>query len=72
MTKTEIKKALYKEKPTAKRGIVSSVVYNTNVYRTTLADGTDVKFSIPDSEWNSDTFQDEMPAQLLIRWLDAV
>lgn len=62
MTKTEIKKELYKQKPTA------NFLKNEDdaVYYTTLLNGLDITFKIPHQEA---TFDRQVPAQLLIRWL---
>lgn len=63
MTKTEIKKALYKEKPIATRvSIVSGFAW----YETKIEAGK-LGFKIPLSE--SIGFDETIPAQLLIRWL---
>lgn len=64
-TKNEIKKSLYKEKPTA-------VYQNVNgkgeaLFRTTLKSKVSVEFLIPREE--QEGFEKEMPAQLLIRWM---
>lgn len=63
MTKNEIKKELYKQKPIA----LETADYPTfKSYQTTLEDGTLVIFDIPKDEGE---FDSEMPAQLLIRWM---
>lgn len=64
MTKDEIKKALYKEKPTAKKGSKSSMY---QYYDTKLSTGMYVQFRVPLLEVGS--LSDTEPAQLLIRWL---
>ena len=63
MNAIEIKKALYKEKPTAKRlEVVSGFVwYSTEIEVGKLA------FKIPENE--AINFSEYEPAQLLIRWL---
>lgn len=74
MTKTEVKKALYKQKPIAKyiTNIGELAVYKTSVNH---ADGYDysIRFYIPikelfDTEGNR-IISEEESAQLLIRWL---
>jgi len=66
MTLNELKKVLYKEKPTA-------FLHNTNdgekTYIAEVSDGKSVFFRIPKSEV-TDEFKDEVPAQLLIRWIE--
>lgn len=64
MKTNEIKKALYKEKPTAKKTSFIADYYN---YVTQLENGTIVEFNIPKKE--GEHFEDNIPAQLLIRWL---
>lgn len=64
MTKDEIKKALYKEKPIAKKGSKSSMY---QYYDTYLLIGMHVQFRVPLLEAGS--LFDSEPAQLLIRWL---
>lgn len=69
----EIKKSLYKEKPTAKEMDVVSTDNLTgtepySVYWATVND-TIVKFVIPHKEMGENRFEKEVPAQLLIRWL---
>lgn len=66
----KIKKALYKEKPIARQPTIDTDSLKDYVlYAAILADGTHVAFEIPNSEYSPDVFGDEMPAQLLIRWL---
>lgn len=63
MTPTEIKKALYREKPEAKRlSTVSGFVW----YETKIEAGR-LGFKIPEHE--AKDFGQTEPAQLLIRWL---
>lgn len=64
MTKDEIKKTLYKEKPIAEKGSKSSMY---QYYGATLSIGMHVQFSVPLSEMGA--LSDSEPAQLLIRWL---
>lgn len=69
MNINEVKKALYKEKPTAtligksRRGDTPSVTYKAR-----LESGQKVLFRIPMTE--SVGLRQKEPAQLLIRWLD--
>lgn len=70
----EIKKALYKEKPTAKKtaqinGLVDPPIMLHAEYKCKLSNGTTVIFAVPRKEMGEKTFDDEMPAQLLIRWM---
>lgn len=74
MEKSEIKKALYKEKPIAKiTGLYRDG--GSKDYETTLSTGEVVKFYVPIQEQRGSTgilpeFQvNEIPAQLLIRWI---
>ena len=63
MSRTEIKKELYKQKPTAVRTNYQGEYVR---YVTQLNDASVVQFEIPNQEA---TFGNEVPAQLLIRWL---
>ena len=78
MNKSEIKKALYKQKPIARRlGLkkegLPEELKDVAVYLATIVIGSGkgvlVEFRIPFDEMNSGNFTAEMPAQLLIRWL---
>lgn len=62
----DIKKALYKQKPTAKR---TDIVYDRHHYIAELDDIGIVYFNVPESEMGPMIFETEMEAQLLIRWL---
>ena len=70
MTTTEVKKALYKQKP-----IANYVGYEDEslIYEASLNDGTVIHFEIPYEESRTEDniaiFQKEEPAQLLIRWI---
>ena len=69
---TEIKKALYKQKPIAKRILIQRDKMNIEVhtYRTAVSIGgimVAITFKIPENE--AKEFETEMEAQLLIRWL---
>ena len=61
----EIKKALYKEKPTA-RLMAVDLDTKAATYETTCSHG-EVVFEIPEDE--NENFPEEIPAQLLIRWI---
>ena len=65
MEKNEIKKRLYKDGPIAALKEVRSdgVLYYTKV------DGTTIYFLIPLGEVGEVVWELEMPAKLLIRWL---
>jgi len=66
MELNEIKKALYKEKPLAK------VITETNEHKgyvCGLENGATVYFHVPLSEMGENEFDDEISAQLLIRWI---
>lgn len=61
--KNEIKKLLYKEKPTA---YLAGISHTHHIYTCDLQDKTIVRFEIPIEEAD---FEKEVPAQLLIRWM---
>ena len=70
----EIKKALYREKPIAKKtaqimGLVDPPIMLHAEYKCKLKDGTTVIFAVPRKEMGEKPFDDEVPAQLLIRWM---
>jgi len=73
MKPEDIKKALYKEKPIAKfvrtktEGVIRAVSHW--VYSAKLNDGNEVLFEVPTKEMGEAGFSQDMPAQLLIRWL---
>lgn len=71
MELNEIKKVLYKEKPTAllygEEGSPASNDY-TFIYFTVMSIG-EVTFRVPVSEMGEKVFGAELPAQLLIRWM---
>lgn len=72
MTTNELKKALYKEKPIARmimEGESPEGTEYTYWYGTQLADETVVTFKVPRSEMGENEFEKEVPAQLLIRWM---
>lgn len=63
MTTDNIKKALYRQKPTAVRTNYQGEYVH---YVTQLDDYSIIQFEIPSQEA---TFGNEVPAKLLIRWL---
>lgn len=65
MNNTEIKKYLYRVKPTAKAVAKLDKVY---LYHADI-DQHYVAFRVPIDEMGENLFEDEIPAQLLIRWL---
>ncbi len=74
MKKEEIKKALYKEKPLATEietisggGEISDIGIATYEAQTSLGK---VTFRVPYSEMGEERFEEQLPAQLLIRWLN--
>ena len=71
MTKNEIEKALYKEKPIAIKGIAGVDLEGKNIYtyKTKLQNGVEVSFVIREDEYDEDKFTNSMPAQLLRRWI---
>lgn len=62
----EIKKALYKEKPTA---VFQKMEKGHAYYATVLSDWTRVDFKIPFTDMQETPFLLNMEAQLLIRWI---
>lgn len=64
MTTTEIKKALYKDKPTANRLSTAGGF----VWYEAKLDNKKVTFKIPEKE--AAGFNQTEPAQLLIRWIN--
>jgi len=77
ITHNEIKKALYKEKPIAKMtddgktGIRGATAITGSIYMAKTSIGN-VRFFVPHHEIDSDLLKLEMPAQLLIRWIDSL
>jgi hypothetical protein len=73
MTINDIKKALYKEKPTAhlqhvrKIGVSVALVYLCHLRGEDLS--ADLVFDVPVAELTDGLFGKEMPAQLLIRYM---
>ena len=74
MTKEEIKKVLYKEKPLAVEvetisggGEISDNGITTYETQTSLGK---IVFKVPYSEMGEERFEEQLPAQLLIRWLE--
>jgi hypothetical protein len=69
MEKNEVKKELYKQKPVATfEKIVGGVAYWTCEV-SSEDKPISVKFSVPFSEIQDSEFLNEIPAQLLIRWI---
>lgn len=64
MNANDVKKALYKEKPIAKRIFLNA---KRAVYATKLENGMQINFKIPADE--CETFGLDIEAQLLIRWM---
>lgn len=70
---TEIKKALYREKPHANCIHQGNHVYQYWCYINTLPQCKKpyrVNFTVPISDMGDATFGLQMPAQLLIRWIE--
>lgn len=67
MNATEIKKALYKERPIAHRQYYPDDKYYY-YYQATTSTG-EIDFRVPINEMGEKTFDNKLPAQLLIRWL---
>lgn len=63
----EVKKMLYKEKPIATLNSKSTIKY---YYSAVLESGYHVFFIVPIDDMGEHEFTDQMPAQLLIRWID--
>lgn len=61
----EIKRALYKEKPIA---IMQRATQEGLEYKTTCSLG-EINFIVPREDFGEGGFNDEEPAQLLIRWI---
>jgi len=66
MEKTEIKKALYKQNPTATLLFIQNGVA---FYETSLDDGTVIYFDVPVSDMGEAKFMAEVEAKFLIRWI---
>ncbi len=68
MTLTEIKKALYKEKPIATLTTKDEQEYR---YVTLLESINDfIAFRVPTKDMGDHRFKDDEPAHLLIRWIE--
>jgi hypothetical protein len=67
MTKIEIKKALYKEKPEA---FLQHIRMGNAYYTASLAQGEMVNFCVPVEEMGDTDFFTTMDAKLLQRWID--
>lgn len=69
MNTNEIKKALYREKPIARKYSYNLVMEGGVMhYKTILSNGVKVYFKIPVRD-APENLAEEEPAQLLIRWL---
>ena len=69
MTTNDIKKALYKQKPTARLGSIHlGIAYYMAII---VIDGQDegIHFEIPVTDMGEATFLVDMPANLLNRWI---
>lgn len=66
MTKNEIKKALYRQKPTAQLEKIRKGVAH---YYTQLIEGDFISFEIPVNDMGDSDLFSEMDAKLLIRWI---
>jgi len=67
MNLTEIKKALYKEKP------IANCIHKGNYhfkYRCRLEDNTKINFSVPVADMGDLPFGNQEQGQLLIRYID--
>ena len=64
----EIKKALYKEKPIAKRVFFPMQLKYYDA-KTSIGE---IRFIIPIEDFGTIEWLDEMPAQLLIRWIRGI
>ena len=67
METNEIKKFLYKEKPLARR--VENAGDDKRYTYHVLLNHEDIFFDVPISDMGEKIFDEEIPAQLLIRWL---
>lgn len=67
MNKNELKKYLYRENPVAELLMVrmGNVYYMTNG-----PENTEIRFTVPVDDMGDTDFLREMPAKLLIRWMD--
>jgi hypothetical protein len=70
MKRNDIKKALYRDKPVAR--VTHDLMLVTPIesisYKTYI-NGDEIYFNIPYKEYDKNIMKDEMPSQLLIRWL---
>lgn len=70
MTKTEIKKALYKQKPVASLNyIIKGVAYYQAVIKVSDEKSSTYHFEVPVSDMGDADFTNLMEAQYLNRWL---
>ena len=66
MTNTEIKKALYKQKPTAQLEQIKGGIAH---YYTQIIEGDFIRFEVPCNDMGTASFYTEMDAKLLNRWI---
>lgn len=66
MERNDIKKELYKQKPTAEVWHKNSTDYYYSAY---LNGGAKIDFKVPVDNMGETLFDNEVPAQLLIRWI---
>jgi len=72
MEKNEIKKALYRQKPNALLNrIYQGVLYYDSVIDEDTDIARDVHFEVPVNDIGDATFEIQMDAKLLIRWIKA-
>lgn len=69
MTLNEVKKRLYKEKPIAHRTATQGTEGDIWYYQAHM-ENLSVAFSVPVIEMGENEFEKEIPAQLLIRWIN--
>lgn len=70
MNLNDVKKILYKEKPIAHRVATQGVNWEIWFYQAHMK-GLSVSFAVPESDMGEKLFEKEIPAQLLIRWINA-
>lgn len=72
MTKNEIKKALYKQKPIAHFDLIRiGVAYYSTAIENLEGEQEVIQFQIPISDMGEADFESEIPANLLNRWIIA-
>lgn len=65
MELNDIKKGLYKNKPTAKMNYIRL----NSAYYSTILEGQEIVFKVPTEDMGDADFYSEMDAKLLIRWI---